>query len=91
MHWGALAWGWARWELCCLCFRPEGVKLSSKEGVFRCKVARATYYGSKIEYALMLGDSQYIVETYNPQLHERYAAGQEVSLSLVEGSVRVLR
>ncbi len=76
---------------CCLCFRPEGVKLSSKEGVFRCKVARATYYGSKIEYALMLGDSQYIVETYNPQLHERYAAGQEVSLSLVEGSVRVLR
>jgi iron(III) transport system ATP-binding protein len=75
---------------CCLCFRPEGVRLSAKEGMFRCRVTRATYYGFKMEYALSYGEETFVVETYNPQLHERYLAGNEIYMTLVEGSVRVL-
>ena len=76
---------------CCLCFRPEGVQLSAKEGQFQGRVSRATYYGAKIEYEIMLGEQPIIVETYNPQLTERYAEGDTVYMTLVDGSVRVLK
>lgn len=78
-------------ESCCLCFRPEGVELSASEGSFPCKVVRATYYGSKIEYALRLGEDTYIVETFNPQLAERFSEGDSIYLTLAPGSIRVLK
>lgn len=76
---------------CCLCFRPEGAKLDSKSGQFPGTVSRATYYGSKIEYEIMLGDQPVIIETYNPQLTERFKEGDRVYITLIDGSVRVLK
>ncbi len=76
---------------CCLCFRPEGARLSSAEGQFMGRVTRATYYGSKIEYEIGIGNTPVIIETYNPQLSERFTEGDDVYVTLEDGSVRVLK
>ena len=39
----------------------------------------------------MLNEQPIIVEVYNPQLTERFSVGDTVSLSLIEGCVRVLK
>lgn len=76
---------------CCLCFRPEGARLSSEGGQFSGRVTRATYYGSKIEYEIEIGNTPVIIETYNPQLTERFAEGNDVYVTLEDRSVRVLK
>ncbi|MDO4614430.1 MAG: ABC transporter ATP-binding protein [Lachnospiraceae bacterium] len=76
---------------CCVCFRPEGVDLTADGGDFRGRVTRAVYFGTKIEYTIMCGDQQVTVETYNPQLTERFSEGAEVGMTLVAGSIRVLK
>ena len=76
---------------CCLTVRPESFTLTRDEGRLSGRVSRATYYGAKIEYEVMLGQQPIIVEVYNPQLTERFRPGDTVSLSLIAGCVRVLK
>ena len=76
---------------CCLAVRPESILLSEEEGPLSGRVSRATYYGAKVEYEVMLGDQPIIVEVYNPQLTERFSVGDTVTMSLIEGCVRVLK
>ena len=76
---------------CCLTVRPESFLLTKDAGALPGTVSRATYYGAKIEYEVMLGDQPIIVEVYNPQLTERFSVGDTVTMSLIEGCVRVLK
>lgn len=76
---------------CCLTVRPESIQLSAQEGQLPGRVSRATYYGAKVEYEVMLGEHPIIVEVYNPQLTERFAEGDEVYMTLINRCVRVLR
>ncbi len=39
----------------------------------------------------MLNEQPIIVEVYNPQLTERFSVGDTVTMSLIEGCVRVLK
>ena len=75
---------------CCLTVRPESVLLSEEEGPLPGVISRATYYGAKVEYEVMLGDQPIIVEVYNPQLTRRFAEGDRVHMTLVDRCVRVL-
>ena len=76
---------------CCLTVRPESFLLTKDAGALPGTVSRATYYGAKIEYEVMLGEQPIIVEVYNPQLTERFSVGDTVTMSLIEGCVRVLK
>ena len=76
---------------CCLAVRPESILLSEEEGPLPGRVSRATYYGAKVEYEVMLDEQPIIVEVYNPQLTERFSVGDTVTMSLIEGCVRVLK
>lgn len=76
---------------CCLTVRPESFMLTKDAGRLPGAISRATYYGAKIEYEVMLGNQPIIVEVYNPQLTERFNVGDTVSLSMIEGCVRVLK
>ena len=76
---------------CCLTVRPESIELSRNKGNLSGKITRATYYGTKIEYEIDLGGKPVIVETYNPQLTERFPVGETVSLKLIDRCVRVLQ
>ena len=76
---------------CCLAVRPESIQLSADQGQLPGRVSRATYYGAKVEYEVMLGDQPTIVEVYNPQLTERFTEGDEVYMTLIDRCVRVLR
>ena len=75
---------------CCLAVRPESILLSEEEGPLPGRVSRATYYGAKVEYEVMLGDQPIIVEVYNPQLSKRFAEGDQVHMTLIDRCVRVL-
>ena len=75
---------------CCLAVRPESIILSATDGPLPGTVSRATYYGAKVEYEVMLGDQPIIVEVYNPQLTERFAEGDQVHMTLIDRCVRVL-
>ena len=76
---------------CCLTVRPESFLLTKDAGALPGTVSRATYYGAKIEYEVMLDEQPIIVEVYNPQLTERFSVGDTVTMSLIEGCVRVLK
>ena len=76
---------------CCLTVRPESFLLTKDAGALPGTVSRATYYGAKVEYEVMLGEQPIIVEVYNPQLTERFSVGDAVTMSLIEGCVRVLK
>ena len=76
---------------CCLTVRPESFLLTKDAGALPGTVSRATYYGAKIEYEVMLNEQPIIVEVYNPQLTERFNVGDTVTMSLIEGCVRVLK
>ena len=76
---------------CCLTVRPESFLLTKDAGALPGTVSRATYYGAKIEYEVMLNEQPIIVEVYNPQLTERFSVGDAVTMSLIEGCVRVLK
>ena len=75
---------------CCLAVRPESIILSATEGPLPGVISRATYYGAKVEYEVMLGEQPSIVEVYNPQLSERFAEGDQVHMTLIDRCVRVL-
>ena len=53
-------------------------------------ISRATYYGAKVEYEVMLGDQPIIVEVYNPPVSKRFAEGDQVHMTLIDRCVRVL-
>ena len=76
---------------CCLAVRPESIQLSADQGQLPGRVTRATYYGAKVEYEVMLGDQPIIVEVYNPQLTQRFSEGDAVYMTLIDRCVRVLR
>ena len=75
---------------CCLAVRPESIILSATEGPLPGTISRATYYGAKVEYEVMLGEQPIIVEVYNPQLSERFTEGDQVHMTLIDRCVRVL-
>lgn len=77
---------------CCLSVRPESIELSAESGQLSGgRVTRATYYGAKVEYEVMLKDQPIIVEIYNPQLSQRFTEGESVYITLIDKCVRVLR
>lgn len=76
---------------CCLTVRPESILLSDEEGPLPGVISRATYYGAKVEYEVMLGQQPIIVEVYNPQLTRRFAEGDQVHMTLIDRCVRVLK
>lgn len=76
---------------CCISVRPESVWLSSEKGAFKGRISRATYYGTKIEYEVMLKEKPIVVEIYNPQLSEDFREGSEVFISFIARCVRVLK
>mgnify|MGYP002928458747 FL=1 len=53
---------------CCLTVRPESFLLTKDAGALPGTVSRATYYGAKIEYEVMLNEQPIIVEVYNLSL-----------------------
>ena len=75
---------------CCLTVRPESIHLSREKDSLMGTISRATYYGTKIEYEVVINGQPVIVEVYNPQLTERFQTGETVSLNLIERCVRVL-
>ena len=75
---------------CYLSVRPESIDLSAESGHLPGRVTRATYYGTKVEYEVLLGEQPIIVEIYNPQLSRRFAEGESVYMTLNEKCVRVL-
>jgi iron(III) transport system ATP-binding protein len=75
---------------CCLAVRPEGILLSAMDGRLQGRVRRATYYGAKIEYEIMLHEQPILVEVYTSQQNKVFTEGENVFLSLVSNSVRVL-
>ena len=75
---------------CCLTVRPESILLSREDGPLSGTISRAVYYGAKVEYEVQLGEKPIIVEVYNPQLTERFNVGDKVSMTLIDGCVRVL-
>ena len=76
---------------CCLSVRPESIQLSAESGHLPGRVSRATYYGTKVEYEVMLGEQPIIVEIYNPQLSQRFTEGEAVHVTFIDQCVRVLR
>ena len=76
---------------CCLTVRPESFVLSKTGGALSGRVSRATYYGAKIEYEIMIHDHPIIAEVYNPQMTEHFDVGDSVTMNLLESCVRVLR
>ena len=76
---------------CVTSVSPESFLLTKDAGALPGTVSRATYYGAKIEYEVMLDEQPIIVEVYNPQLTERFSVGDTVTMSLIEGCVRVLK
>lgn len=77
-------------ERCCLMFRPESGRLSPDGEGLPARITRATYFGSNIEYQMMLGDTAITVETFNPRQETTFAEGDEVKVQLDLASVRVL-
>jgi iron(III) transport system ATP-binding protein len=75
---------------CCLSVRPEAVLLSERSGRLQGKVTRATFYGAKVEYEVMLHDQPILVEVYSNQGTKRFDVGEDVYISLVLYNVRVL-
>lgn len=76
---------------CCLSIRPESILLSASDGHLQGRVVRATYYGAKVEYEVVIHNDQHIIiETYNPQLTQCFNEGDQVFVTLVEQCVRVL-
>lgn len=78
-------------DSCALTVRPESVRLTASGGEMDGRVTRATYYGSKMEYEIMLDETPIIVEVYNPQLSERFQEGDSVSMVLDAACVRILK
>ena len=76
--------------VCYLSVRPESIDLSAESGHLPGRVTRATYYGAKVEYEVLLGEQPIIVEIYNPQLTQRFTEGEQVYMTLIEQCVRVL-
>lgn len=75
---------------CCLMFRPESGMLSRDGDGLKARVTRATYFGSKMEYEMMLGDTAITIETFNPKVEQMFAEGDEVHIRLDMDSVRIL-
>lgn len=77
-------------DACVLGIRPESVRLSCAEGDLKGTVRRATYYGSKIEYEILILGAPIIVEIYNPQVTEQFGQDDTVYLKLDKDCIRVL-
>lgn len=77
-------------KTCCISVRPESILLSSEKGDFKGYISRAIYYGSKIEYEVMIKQKPILVEIYNPQLSEYFPEGSNVFVSFISSCVRVL-
>lgn len=77
---------------CVLSIRPESARLvAEKEGILQGRVVKAVYYGAKVEYEVALHTGTVIVESYNPQLTERYDEGDAVGIALDDLCVRMLK
>ncbi|MDO4491382.1 MAG: ABC transporter ATP-binding protein [Lachnospiraceae bacterium] len=77
-------------KTCYLSVRPESVALSSEKGEFTGVVSRATYYGAKVEYEIILNGDPLIVEIYNPQITQQFREGEQVYIDFIAPCVRVL-
>lgn len=77
-------------QSCVLAARPESICLSATQGDLRGSVRRATYYGAKIEYEILVANESIVVEIYNPQVTQQFSEGDEVFLALDAACVRIL-
>lgn len=76
---------------CCISVRPESVWLSLDKGDFKGRVTRATYYGTKMEYEVLMNEKSLVVEIHTPQLSECFSEGDEVFIRFIPRCVRILR
>ncbi len=75
----------------CLCIRPESIELMPEGDGIPGVISRATYFGSKMEYEVQMGDNHLIVEIYNPQLSVLFHEGDHVKTKLDLECIRVLK
>lgn len=78
-------------EKCVITFHPEAANFSDDIDGLRGKIIKSTYYGSEMDYEMMLGDKKIEVKINNPQSTKRYSVGEEVSLVLDSKCVRILK
>lgn len=72
--------------------RPEAIEvLDPGKGTFNGKVKNAVYFGTHIEYLIQVGDDEYVVEQYKPQVQKVYKTGDDVSLEFLLPCVRLLK
>lgn len=78
-------------QACVLMFRPEHVTFTAAddEGI-PARVVRSTYFGTHIEYEVKVGDTDVIVQIFNPQQTYHYSEGDRVNMAIDLGSARVL-
>ena len=77
---------------CVITFHPESATISDNQEGFPGTVVKATYYGSEMDYEVLLKDNSKIaVKISNPQNTKRYATGDRVFLELNTKCVRLLK
>ena len=77
---------------CVITFHPESATINDNNEGFPATVVKATYYGSEMDYEILLkDDSKIAVKISNPQNTKRYATGDNISLKLNTKCVRVLK
>ncbi|MEE8440996.1 MAG: ABC transporter ATP-binding protein [Spirochaetia bacterium] len=71
--------------------RPESIELAEKGRLQIPAVVReAVYLGNRMNYRIAVGDREFTADKPDPQLHSRYAEGEEISISFTDQSLHVL-
>jgi spermidine/putrescine ABC transporter ATP-binding subunit len=71
--------------------RPESIEIANRAELPVSAIVReAVYLGSQMNYRIAVGDQEITADMPDPQLHETYKEGEEVSISLRDESLHVL-
>lgn len=74
-----------------LVVRPESIELEPKKpDTFIAKILESVYLGSQIVYEVEVEGNLLTVEIANPQEHDTFASGEDVTITLKENSLHIL-
>jgi iron(III) transport system ATP-binding protein len=74
-----------------LVVRPESIELEPKKpDTLTAKVLESVYLGSQIVYEVEVEGNILSVEIANPQEHDTFASGEEVTITLKQNSLHIL-